>query len=74
MGLLEKFTDWILGLMSAIPAVFVPPESAHFYLFRALFALIFLALLVYLIAMQPFRPLRDGVARVLRRLLKGARN
>ncbi len=67
--MLDAVAEWLLGITTAIPALFVAEQSAHFMLFRVLAILILLAAIVYLIAMQPFRSLLSQLAGYLRRLL-----
>lgn len=62
--------EWLLDITTSIPALFVAEGSAHFMLFRVLGVLILLVLIVYLIAMQPFRPLLMRTAGYLRDLLR----
>jgi hypothetical protein len=67
--MLDTIAEWLLGITSAIPAIFVAEGSVHFMLFRVLAVLILLAAVVYLVAMRPFRPLLMRLAAHLRRLL-----
>jgi hypothetical protein len=59
--------DWIgakiLALMTLLPAVFVDEKSATFTAIRAMFGLVFIVLVAYLIAMRPFR---SAIARRMR--------
>jgi hypothetical protein len=48
-------SDTIMAIVSYVPAMFVEPESPNFPLIRAMFGLILIALVVYLIAMTPLR-------------------
>ena len=58
--------DWIgtqiLALMTLLPAVFVE-KSPTFTAIRAMFGLVFIVLVAYLIAMRPFR---SAIARCMR--------
>jgi hypothetical protein len=48
--------DWILSIIiKVVPALFVDKDDANFILARAMFALLFIVLLVFLIAMRPSR-------------------
>ena len=59
--------DWvgakILALMMLLPAVFVDEQSPTFTAIRAMFGLVFIVLVAYLIAMRPFR---STIARCMR--------
>ena len=59
--------DWIgtqiLALMTLLPAVFVDEKSPTFAAIRAMFGLVFIVLVAYLIAMRPFR---SAIARCMR--------
>jgi hypothetical protein len=59
--------DWIgtqiLALMTLLPAVFVDEKSPTFTAIRAMFGLVFIVLVAYLIAMGPFR---SAIARCMR--------
>jgi hypothetical protein len=59
--------DWIgtqiLALMTLLPAVFVDEKSPTFTAIRAMFGLVFIVLVAYLIAMRPFR---SAIARCMR--------
>jgi hypothetical protein len=53
-GMLHFFTEWILDTLDRVPILFgADPHNAA--LVRALFVLILISLVVYLIAMRPFR-------------------
>jgi len=48
-------SERIMAIVSYIPAMFVDQESPNFPLIRAMFGLILIAIIVYVIAMTPFR-------------------
>jgi hypothetical protein len=48
-------SETIMAIVSYVPAMFVDQESPNFPLIRAMFGLILIALIVYVIAMTPFR-------------------
>jgi len=48
-------SEWILAVVTYVPALFVPEETPNFMLIRTMFGLMFITLIVYLIAMRPFR-------------------
>jgi len=51
--------DWIgekiFAIVTAVPALFIDEKIPNFMLFRAMVGLLFIVLIVYLIAMRPFR-------------------
>jgi peptidoglycan/LPS O-acetylase OafA/YrhL len=51
--MLDWISESILAIVHAVPAVFVNDEH-HFFLMRAMFALLIMVLLVYIVAMWPF--------------------
>jgi hypothetical protein len=53
--MLDKLIEQFLALLSLVPALFVEPNSPNFGLVRAMFGLIIIVIIVYLIAMRPFR-------------------
>ena len=59
--------DWIVEKLWAavtfVPALFVAEESPNFMLIRAMFGLLLIVLIVYVIAMQPFR---SAIVRCMR--------
>lgn len=59
--------DWIgakiLALMTLLPAVFVDEKSPTFTAVRAMFGLVFIVLVAYLVATRPFR---SAIARCMR--------
>jgi hypothetical protein len=58
-------SEKIMAVVSYVPAIFVDPESQNFVLIRAMFGLILIALIVYAIAMTPFRSaIAHSVARM----------
>lgn len=65
--MLDKIAEWLIGITSMIPAIFVEEGSSHFLLYRALAALLLLAFIVYMIAMRPFGGFLTLIAVRLRR-------
>ena len=55
MTVLHRFSEGFFAMLASVPAVFTEHGSANFMLVRAMFGLIVIALVVYLIAMRPFR-------------------
>ena len=59
--------DWIgekiLAIVTYVPALFVAEDSPNFTAIRAMFGLLLIVLVAYLIAMRPFR---SAVARCTR--------
>ena len=53
-------SDTIMAIVSFVPALFVDPESPNFPLIRAMFGLIFIAAVVYLIAVVTSRSRRPS--------------
>jgi hypothetical protein len=48
-------SETIYAIVSYVPALFVPQDSAHFVLIRGMFGLLLIVLLVWIIAMRPLR-------------------
>jgi len=44
-----------MAMLASVPALFTEPGSTNFFMVRAMFGLIAIVLIVYLIAMRPFR-------------------
>ncbi len=62
-----RIAEWILAIPNSIPILFgADPENAA--LVRAMAALLLIALIVYLIAMRPFRGIIAYFAGKMRRL------
>jgi hypothetical protein len=59
--------DWIVekiwAIVTYVPALIVAEESPNFTLIRAMFGLLLIILIAYLIAMRPFR---SAIARSMR--------
>ena len=59
--------DWIgekiLAIVTYVPALFVAEDSPNFMAIRAMFGLLLIVLVAYLIAMRPFR---SAIARFTR--------
>ena len=53
--MLDRISDTIWAIVTSVPAWFVPEGSPNFMAIRAMFGLLFIVLIVYLIAMRPFR-------------------
>jgi hypothetical protein len=53
--MLNRISETIWAIVTAIPAWLVPEGSQNFLAIRAMFGLLFIVLIVYLIAMRPFR-------------------
>ena len=51
--MLDWISESILAVLHAVPAVFVNDEH-HFFLLRAIFALLLIVLIAYVVAMWPF--------------------
>lgn len=53
--MLEWMSQAIHAIVTFVPALFVPEGSPHFMLFRTLFGLIFIVVVVSFFAVFPFR-------------------
>lgn len=53
-------SETIMAIVSYVPALFVDPESPNFPLIRTMFGLIFIAAVVYLIAVLTSRSRRPS--------------
>jgi cbb3-type cytochrome oxidase subunit 1 len=51
--MLDWISDTIWSIVTYVPAIFVDQNSPSFELVRAMFGLLFIALIVYAIAMMP---------------------
>lgn len=60
-------SETILAVVNFIPALFVAEDSPNFMLIRAMFGLLLIVLVMYLIAM---RPIRSAVARYMTKISK----
>jgi hypothetical protein len=58
--MLDWISETILAIVTFVPALFVAEESPNFMLIRAMFGLLLILLVVYIIAM---RPIRSAIAR-----------
>jgi high-affinity Fe2+/Pb2+ permease len=60
----EPMLDWIgekiFAIVTFVPALFVDEKSPNFMLIRAMFGLLLIVLIVYILAM---RPVRTAIAR-----------
>jgi hypothetical protein len=54
-GMLDWLSDKLMEIVTFIPALFVDPKSPSFELVRAMFGLIFIAVMVYAIAVLTSR-------------------
>lgn len=61
--MLHRISEWILDTLASVPALFTEQGSQNFMLVRAMFGLIFITLVVYLIAMRPFRSAISSIMR-----------
>jgi hypothetical protein len=58
-------SETLMAIVSYLPAMIVDQESPNFPLIRAMFGLLLIAMIVYVIAMTPFRSaVAHSVARV----------
>jgi hypothetical protein len=55
MTMFHDISEAFMAILASVPAAFTEPGSPNFMLVRAMFGLIVIALIVYLIAMRPFR-------------------
>ncbi len=53
--MLDWIAEKIFAIVTAVPALFVDDKSPNFTLIRAMFGLLLIVLIVYLMAMRPFR-------------------
>ncbi len=53
--MLDWIAEKILAIVSFIPALFVDPNSPSFMLIRAVFGLLLLVVIIYLVVMRPLR-------------------
>jgi hypothetical protein len=61
--MLDRISETIWAIVTSIPAWLVPVGSQNFIAIRAMFGLLFIVLIVYLIAMRPFRSAIASVTR-----------
>ena len=65
--MLDWISDKIMAIVTFIPAMIVEQESPSFPLVRAMFGLILIAAVVYVVAMMPFRSaIAQSAAKVSR--------
>jgi cbb3-type cytochrome oxidase subunit 1 len=62
--MLDWLSDTIWSIVTYIPAIFVDQNSPSFELVRAMFGLLLIALIVYVIAMMP----RIGIAAWMKKM------
>jgi hypothetical protein len=53
--MLDWVSETILAIVTFIPALFISEHSPNFMLFRTMVGLLLIVLVVYVIAMRPFR-------------------
>jgi hypothetical protein len=63
---LDRIAEWFLSVFEFVPVLF-GSDTPHFFLIRAMFALLFIVIVVYVIAMRPFRSLFPGIAARVRK-------
>jgi len=73
-GMLDWFVHQIWAAISAVPAVFVDEGTPTFTLVRTMFALLLVVLVVYLMAMRPFRSVIRRAVAAAQALLTGRRS
>lgn len=61
--MLDRIAEAIWSMVTSVPAWLAPEGSPTFFAVRAMFGLIFIVLVVYLIAMHPFRSAIASVTR-----------
>jgi uncharacterized membrane protein YraQ (UPF0718 family) len=59
--MLDWFSETMLKIVTSVPALFVAEDSPTFTAVRAMFGLILIVLVAYVIAMRPFR---SAIARI----------
>jgi hypothetical protein len=62
-AVLDWVGDKVLAIVGYVPALFVEEGSTKFMLIRAMFGLLLIVLIVYLVAVRPFR---STIARCMR--------
>ena len=60
--MLDWFSETMLKIVTSVPALLVAEDSPTFMAVRAMFGLILIVLVVYVIAMRPFR---SAIARYM---------
>ena len=60
--MLDWFSETMLKIVTSVPALFVAEDFPTFMAVRAMFGLILIVLVVYVIAMRPFR---SAIARYM---------
>jgi len=68
--MLDWFVDVIWAGISAVPAVFVEEGTPTFTLMRTMIAIVLIVLVVYLLAMRPFRSIIRRAVKAVRDLLQ----
>ena len=72
--MLDWLVDQIWAGISAVPAVFVDEGTPTFNIVRTMFALLLIVLVVYLMAMRPFRPVIARAVSAARTMLTRRRS
>jgi hypothetical protein len=63
--MLDWISEAIFAIVTSVPAVFVAEDSPTFTLVRGMFGLLLIVLVVYFIAMWPFRPFFERCMRMV---------
>lgn len=63
--MLDRIADWILAIPDSVP-ILLGADPHNAMLVRAMFALLLVAFVIYLIAMQPFRSVFAYLAGLVR--------
>jgi hypothetical protein len=61
--MLDRISETIWAIVTSIPAWLVAEGSQNFMAIRAMFGLLLIVLIVYLIAMRPFRSAIASITR-----------
>jgi len=61
--MLHRISEWFFDLLASVPAWLTEEGSPNFLLVRAMFGLIIITAIVYLIAMRPFRSAIQSMLR-----------
>jgi len=63
--MLDWFSETMLKIVTSVPALFVAEDSPTFTAVRVMFGLILIVLVIYVIAMRPFRsPIARSMGKV----------
>jgi cbb3-type cytochrome oxidase subunit 1 len=69
----DWISDTIMAIVTYVPALIVDRDSPSFELIRAMFGMILIAVVVYVIAMKPYRGLVQGLGRKVSAVMKRRR-